>query len=325
MNSTLNCSRTSENDSGIWNSHVVLALGIPQMTIGLMSIISNLIVVIAIVSSRAVHRSIFILFCNLAISDILVGSSGLWIAVLFIRDPQSTITGSSGLLKAYVFYVISILSTVYNLVGIAIERYLAVTDSLRMKCRVSRKQTLSGALINWALAIIFGCLPLTGWHCLDSFDNMSTLYSPFCIDYLIFVTIPNCILAIFLPLFTYIGIIVILRKQKSSMGTLEQLNTTYKIAEANVARTCIFIWILTMISYIPLFGGVLWDETNVVCPQSLNIDAFIFRNLSAMMITLNSLSNPIIYSLRVKSLGNNFIFFKCHSSNRIDVQIIEHV
>ncbi|XP_006138779.2 lysophosphatidic acid receptor 1-B-like [Pelodiscus sinensis] len=316
MKRHLNCSVSS---SEIWSSHLVLALGIPQLIINIISVIFNCAVIIIILSTKDLHKPIFILFCNLAFSDLLTSSSGFWIAMLFITNPESTIFGSKDILIAYAFYTVSILSTIYNLVSIGIERYLAVAGSLKLRYRVSRNQTLAAALINWALAFFLGCMPLVGWNCLHNQENLSALYSPFCVDYLIFITIPNCVVAFLLPLFTYLRIIVILRKQKFTLGACGQVNGTYKSAEVQVARTSIFIWLLALVSYAPFFAGVVFDAAHSLCPADLYPSVYVFRNCTAMLITMNSLGNPIVYTLQVKTLGNKLKFLKCPTNNRIHV------
>ncbi|XP_034608770.1 lysophosphatidic acid receptor 3-like [Trachemys scripta elegans] len=316
MNRYLNC---SVNSTEIWSSHLVLALGIPQLIINVISVIFNCAVIITILSTKDLHKPIFILFCNLAFSDLLTSSSGFWISMLFITNPESTIFGSKDLLIAYAFYTMSILSTIYNLVSIGIERYLAVAESLRMRCRVSRNQSLAASLINWALAFFLSCIPLVGWNCLNNKENMSALYSPFCVDYLILITIPNCVVAFILPLFTYLSIIAILRKQKFTMGACGQANGIYKSAEVQVARTSVFIWLLALVSYAPFVVGVVLDAANRLCPTDLYPNVYVFRNCTAMMITMNSLGNPIIYTLQVKTLGSKLKFLKCPASNRVQV------
>ncbi|KAM5180678.1 lysophosphatidic acid receptor 1-like [Mantella aurantiaca] len=325
MDTLINCSREDANNSGIWSLNIVLALGIPQMITNLVSAAFNCSVIVTITFSKGSNNCIFILFCNLAISDLLVSLSGFWISLHFITEPDITIFGSWNILLAYVSYTISILSTVYNLVSIGIERYLTVSGSNSFKCKITKKQTLSAVFIIWTVAIILGSLPLLGWDCLNKKENVSTLYGPFCIDYLAFVAIPNCIVAFVFPLITYIGIILILRKQKLSMLAHGQHNGTYKTAELQVAKTCIFIWILAIVSYAPFFAGVLWDVIYTVCPEELKTDAFVFRNISAMLITLNSLGNPVIYTLKFKSLNNNFVFCRCQPSNQISAQALGNV
>ncbi|KAM3936094.1 lysophosphatidic acid receptor 1-B-like [Leptodactylus fuscus] len=320
MNVILNCTGEELNSSDIWSPNMVLALGISQMLTNVVSAIFNFAVIITITFSREHTKCIFILFCNLAISDLMVSLSGFWISLQFLTEPNSTIIGTWKILIAYVSYVISILSTVYNLVSIGIERYMTVSGSTKLKYRVTRNQILSTVFLIWTAAIILGCLPLLGWDCLKKNGNVSTLYGPFCIDYLLFITIPNCIVAFFFPLASYIGIILILRKQKLCMTAHGQHDGTYKSAEIQVAKTCIFIWILAVVSYAPFFGGVMWDVIYTVCPEELKSSMFVFRNLSAMMITLNSMGNPIIYSLRLKKMSNNLVFCKCHPSNQISAQ-----
>nr|XP_034995865.1 lysophosphatidic acid receptor 3-like [Zootoca vivipara] len=305
----------------VWTSHLVLSLGAPQLTISLISVFFNSAVIFAVVCSKELHKPIFILFCNMAFSDLFTSSSGFWIALLFITNPQSTTSGSKELLTAYAFYAMSILATIYNLVLIGIERYLAVAECLRRRWWLGRNQILGMVLGVWGLGFFLGFLPLMGWNCLDG-ENASSLYSPLCINYLIFITIPHCAVVLVLPFFTYCGIIGFLRKHKMAMGALGQTHASYRLAEIQVTRTSIFIWLLAMLSYTPFFAGVVLDITTQQCPNNFSMGVYIFRNLTAIMITMNSLGNPIIYTLKVKTLWHRLRFLKSPSSNRIEVQAI---
>lgn len=307
----------------VWNRRLVLSLGVPQLAITIVSMAFNSTVIVAIVLSKELHKPIFLLFCNLAISDLLCSSSSFWITTLFLLDPEGTVLGYKGLLAPYAFYTMSILATIYNLVIIGIERYLAVAECLRMRCRVTRNQTLGTALVAWLLAFSLGFMPLMGWNCLER-ASVSALYSPLCIDYLIFITVPHCTVAVILPLFTYINIIGFLRKQTVAMVALGQAQATYKLAEIQVARTSVFIWLLAVLSYTPFFIGVLLDLAYEDCPGNLSRGVYVFRNLTTMMITMNSLGNPIIYALKMKKLRRRFKFLKKPSTNRIHVLAVGH-
>lgn len=318
-------SNCSANHTKIWSHYLVLALGIPQLTINIASVIFNCIVIITRMATKDLHKPISILFCNLAFSDLFTSFSGFWISVLFITNPDSTIFGSKGILAPYSLYTTSILSTIYNLVSIGIERYLAVSESIRTRFRVTRKHSIAVVLISWILAFSLGCLPLMGWNCLHMGRNLSVLYSPFCVDYLIFITIPNVVAAFIVPLFTYLRIIIILRKRKLRMKACGQATGTYKSAEIQVARTSIFIWLLALVSYAPFFAGVIFDATNHQCPLDLYPSVYIFRNCTAMMITMNCLGNPLIYTLKAKELGAKLKSLRCLSANRVQACAVANI
>ncbi|NWR73328.1 LPAR1 protein, partial [Centropus unirufus] len=267
--------------------------------------------------TKDLHKPISILFCNLAFSDLFTSFSGFWISMLFITNPDITIFGSKDMLAPYALYTVSILSTIYNLVSIGIERYLAVAESMRTRFRVARHHSIAVVLINWVLAFFLGCLPLMGWNCLHREKNLSVLYSPFCIDYLIFIAVPNVVVAFIIPLFTYLRIIIILRKRKLRMKACGQATGSYKSAEIQVARTSIFIWLLALISYAPFFAGVIFDATNHQCRVDLYPGIYIFRNFTAMLITMNCLGNPMIYTLKVKILGAKLKALKRLFTSRI--------
>ncbi|XP_044286325.1 melanocortin receptor 5-like [Varanus komodoensis] len=307
----------------IWTWPLVLSLGIPQLSLALISVVFNSAVIFSIVHSRLLHKPIFILFCSLAISDLLSSLSGFWIALLFVTNPESTIVGSRQVLTAYTFYAMSILATIYNLVSIGIERYLAVVGSLRMRSRITRNQTLGIALTLWMFAFTLGFLPLMGWNCLDK-GNLSVLYSPLCMDYLTFLTVPHCAAALIMPFYTYFNIISFLRKHKVAMCALGQAQNIYRLAEVQVAKTSVLIWLLALLSYAPFFIGVVLDLATQRCPSELPTRVYVFRNLTAMMITINALGNPVIYALNAKRLGHRLKALKHPSNNRVAVNAIGH-
>ncbi|NXO30121.1 LPAR3 protein, partial [Cisticola juncidis] len=273
-------------------------------------------VILTRLATRDLHKPISILFCNLAVSDLFTSFSGFWISLLFITNPDITIFGSRDMLAPYSLYTTSILSTIYNLVSIGIERYLAVAESLRARFRVGRSHSLavvftSWVLALWVLALSLGCLPLLGWNCLRAGRSTSVLYSPFCVSYLVFVTLPNVVLAFLVPLFTYLRIIIILRKRKLRMQACGQATGTYRSAETQVARTSISIWLLALVSYAPFSAGVIFDAANRRCHAELYPGAFIFRNCSAMLITLTCLGNPLLYTLRLRGLRARLRALRC--------------
>ncbi|NWR52360.1 LPAR1 protein, partial [Regulus satrapa] len=274
------------------------------------------IVIFTRLATRDLHKPISILFCNLAVSDLFTSFSGFWISMLFITNPDITIFGSRDMLAPYALYTTSILSTIYNLVSIGIERYLAVAKSMRTRFRVARNHSVVVVLVNWLLAFFLGCLPLMGWNCLHADGNISVLYSPFCVNYLVLVAMPNVVLAFLVPLFTYLRIIIILRKRKLRMQACGQAPGTYRSAETQVARTSISIWLLALVSYAPFFAGVIFDATNQRCHVDLYPGAYIFRNCTAMLITTTCLGNPLLYTLKLRALGAKLRALRCPSAAR---------
>ncbi|NXD23382.1 LPAR1 protein, partial [Spelaeornis formosus] len=260
------------------------------------------VAIVTRLATRDLHKPISILFCNLAVSDLFTSFSGFWISMLFITNPDITIFGSQDMLAPYALYTTSILSTIYNLVSIGVERYLAVAESMRTRFRVARNHSIAVVFINWLLAFFLGCLPLMGWNCLHAERNISVLYSPFCVNYLVLIAMPNLLLAFLVPLFTYLRIIIILRKRKLRMQACGQATGTYRSAETQVARTSISIWLLALVSYAPFFAGVIFDATNRRCHIDLYPGVYIFRNCTAVLVTLTCLGNPLLYTLKLGAL-----------------------
>ncbi|XP_055513399.1 lysophosphatidic acid receptor 3-like [Leucoraja erinacea] len=326
MNRASNGSVGHGNNTVTWSPWLVLSLAIPQMGINVISIFCNCLVIFSTVSPRRLHKPIFILFGSLALSDLLSSVSSFWVALLFISEPENSVYGSRELLYPYAILATSTLSTAYNLIGIGVERYLTMMPNcLRPRCRISRYQTWAMAITGWLLAALFGGLPLMGWNCLDEEATSSALYRPLCIDYLVFITIPNCVVTFVSLFFTYVSIIVILKRQKCIIAAQGHVSNRYRAAETQVTRTSVIIWVMTVVSYAPFFSGVLWDALDHSHLRDLQIHVFILRNVTAIMITLNSLVNPMVYCHRLKGLGTFVGSFKCHFSKRIHVRTVKTV
>ncbi|RXM96020.1 Zinc finger HIT domain-containing protein 3 [Acipenser ruthenus] len=171
----MNC--TGRNTTDLWSSELVLALGIFQALTNMTAVVCNCGVIIILYGKHS-RRPIYILFCSLASSDLLTSISGLWASLLFIAKPESTISGSEDLLQAYSIFAIALLATIYNLMSIGIERYLAVSNWARLRFKVSKSQSLTAVLVNWGLAILFGSLPLLGWNCHGCIPKKDTEKKP---------------------------------------------------------------------------------------------------------------------------------------------------
>uniref|UniRef100_A0A8C5X8K8 G-protein coupled receptors family 1 profile domain-containing protein n=1 Tax=Malurus cyaneus samueli TaxID=2593467 RepID=A0A8C5X8K8_9PASS len=282
LSHTLGFPNCSANHTNIWSHYLVLALGIPQLTINVASVIFNCTVIFTRLATRDLHKPISILFCNLA--DMLAP---------------------------------------YALIGI--ERYLAVAESIRTRFRVARNHSIAVVFINWVLAFFLGCLPLMGWNCLHAERSVSVLYSPFCVNYLVFIAIPNVAVAFVVPLFTYLRIIIILRRRKQRMKACGQATGTYKSAETQVARTSISIWLLALVSYAPFFAGVIFDASTQRCHAELYPGVYIFRNCTAMLITITCLGNPVLYTLKLRTLGAKLRALRCLSAPRVRACAIENI
>ncbi|XP_006641058.1 lysophosphatidic acid receptor 1-A-like [Lepisosteus oculatus] len=274
---------------------------------------------------RQYHRPIFILFCSLGFSDLLTTFSSFYVTLLFMAKPDSTVYGTEELLKVYSAFSVAVLSALYNLMSIGIERCLSVAACLRARHTVSEWQSLAAVSVNWGLAMLLGCLPVAGWNCLHTGET-SNLYSPLCMDYLIFVTIPNCLVTFTILFGTYVTIIVKLRKHKTAVAAFgASVVNTYRQAEARVTRTSVFIWFLAMASYLPFFAGVLWDASKPLCPQQLTTGIFVFRNMTSIMFAVNSIGNPLLYTLKFKSVGKTLNALKCPTRQKVNVSAVAPV
>lgn len=232
-------------------------------------------------------------------------------------------------------------ASIWTLVAISINRYLALTKSLKLQV-FTYKKVFSMLLGIWILSLTLSLAPLLGWnriiigtnYCL--FDGMYETSYPFVLISLDFV-VP----AVALPIFYFKIFSYIKRHQRkmshityrfSSKPFLNSSNTVTTIKhspnifdqmqisetrrEIRVTFMLLVVVITFYICWIPfLIGSILY----VFDTESRNFDLLTFGIVVASM---NGAINPFIYAI----LGNNFRkafkdisykFFRCFCFRRI--------
>lgn len=266
-------------------------------------VLENLVVLIAIWKNKKFHSPMYFLLGNLTLSDLLAGVA---YAVNIIMSGSNTLKLTPLLWffrEGGVF--ITLTASVVSLLAIAIERHVTM---VKMKLYHEDKKGRMFALISasWVLSIGLGVLPIVGWNCLQELERCSTIlplysknYILFCIS--VFIVVLLSILVLYVKIYRIVKLNSqrfgsqrkgVARKSQKHMALLRTLTT--------VVGTFIACWL-------PLFILFLLDVSCQVLRCGILYKADYFLGLAM----LNSLLNPIIYTLTSKDMRKAILKLLC--------------
>ncbi|KAA0705390.1 Sphingosine 1-phosphate receptor 2 [Triplophysa tibetana] len=257
-------------------------------------ILENLLVLIAVFRNKKFHSAMFFFIGNLAFSDLLAGSA--YIANIFLSGPRTfDLVPVQWFIREGTAFI-ALAASVFSLLAIAIERYIAIT---KVKVYGSNKTCRMFLLIGtcWVMSILLGGLPILGWNCINNLEDCSAVLPLNSRYYIRFVvTVFTIILLSIVILYVRIYLIVRTSHQEATNSPAYALLKTVTI----VLGVFIVFWL-------PAFTILLLDTACTVkkCPILNN------SNIFFSITTLNSALNPLIYTMRSKDMRKEFIRVLC--------------
>ncbi|XP_029014237.1 sphingosine 1-phosphate receptor 2 [Betta splendens] len=257
-------------------------------------ILENLLVLIAVCRNKKFHSAMFFFIGNLAFSDLLAGSA--YIANIFLSGSRTfeLVPVQWFIREGTVF--IALAASVFSLLAIAIERYIAITKvKVYGATKTCRMFLLIGAC--WVTSILLGGLPIIGWNCINNLPECSAVLPLYSKKYILFVvTIFSLILLSIVILYVRIYLIVRSSHQEATNAPAYNLLKTVTI----VLGVFIMCWL-------PAFTILLLDSSCKIHVCPVLSKASIFFSFA----TLNSALNPVIYTLRSKDMRKEFLRVLC--------------
>ncbi|XP_076867842.1 lysophosphatidic acid receptor 3-like [Brachyhypopomus gauderio] len=299
-----------------WDLNMIVVLEELLITASFISLILNAFVIIILVYARQYRRPFAVLLCSLAVSDLITSSTSVFVSIQTTLHPTNSVVTTDVPLPVYALLTIGILSGTYDMLTIGIERYLTVCDIRKRRIQL-KKRILKILGVSWTLALALGSLPLFGWNCANSGET-STLYGPLCMNYLLFVVVPNTAIIFSVLLITYTAMILKLRELNSAT-TIHAIS--YAQTETRVTRTALTIWVLAIASYTPFLAGVLWDASHRSCPEKLKTSVIVYKNVAYAFLVLNSIGNPIVYTFNCPNIWRLLRLIRGKRRNRVNVDI----
>ncbi|KAL3054312.1 hypothetical protein OYC64_006607 [Pagothenia borchgrevinki] len=268
-------------------------------------VIENAIVLLAIWKNKKFHVPMYYLLGSLTLSDLLAGFTYM---VNIVTSGAKTLNMTPVLWflrEGGVFIMLA--ASVISLLAIAIERHVTM---VRMKPYQGDKQGRMFALIgaSWVLSIFLGVLPVLGWNCMGLLDQCSTVLPLYAKSYILFcITVFSAILMSIVVL--YVRIFRIVKCNTQRLASAPQRKGLYRKSQKYMAllKTVTIVLGVFIICWLPLFILLLLD---FCCPAkscSVLFKADYFLGIAM----LNSLLNPIIYTLTSKDMRRAILRLLC--------------
>ncbi|KAL2090391.1 hypothetical protein ACEWY4_015079 [Coilia grayii] len=260
-------------------------------------LVSNAMVIAAVVTNKRFHYPFYYLLANLAASDFLAGIA--YVYLMFNTGEVSRKLTVQGYFIRQGLLDTSLSASLANLLVIALERYISVMNWKVHSNLTKRRVTLLIVSV-WAISIFMGTVPSLGWNCICSLDQCSTLAPIFSRSYLIFWSVSN--LVVFLVMVAmYLRIYAYVRRKTSVLtphtsGSINRKRTPIKLIKTVMTVLGAFVICWTPGLIVLLLDGVDCKSCNVLK----------FKRWLLLLAVLNSVMNPVIYSYKDEEMWTTF-------------------
>ncbi|XP_027717574.1 adenosine receptor A2b [Vombatus ursinus] len=285
-----------------------------ELVIAGLSIAGNVLVCCAVATNSTLKTATNYFLVSLAVADIAVGllaiPFAITISVGFCTDFHSC-------LFLACFVLVLTQSSIFSMLAVAIDRYLAIKIPLRYKSLVTGTRARGVIAVLWILAFGIGLTPLMGWNdkanatrnCTDGpmnlsccpvrclFENVVTM------SYMVYFNFFGCVLPpLLIMLAIYVKIFLVACQQLRRMELMDHSRTTLQ-REIHAAKSLAMIVGIFALCWLPLHA------TNCI---TLFNPHFAKSKPKALMHTVillshtNSVVNPIIYAYRIRDFRCTF-------------------
>ncbi|GAA6085575.1 lysophosphatidic acid receptor 3 [Tachysurus ichikawai] len=252
-------------------------------------LVSNAMVITAVITNNRFHYAFYYLVANLAASDFLAG-----IAYVYLMFNTGSVSQTLSVQQYFLRQGLldtSLSASLTNLLVIALERYISIMNWKVHSNLTKRRVTLLIVLV-WGISIFMGAVPSLGWNCICSIEQCSMLAPIFSRSYLIFWSLFN--LAVFLIMVAiYLRIYVYVKKKTTVLnvhatGSLKRKKTPIKLIKTVMTVLGVFVICWTPGLVVLLLDGLKCEKCNLLK----------FKHWFLLLAVLNSVMNPIIYSYK---------------------------
>lgn len=305
-----------------------------ELIIAVLSISGNVLVCWAVAINTTLKNATNYFLVSLAVADILVGCLAIPFAITISIGIYLDFYGC---LFLACFVLVLTQSSIFSLLAVAIDRYLAVKIPLRYRELVTGKRAREIIAILWILSFVIGLIPFLGWNLkeracaqhpansssradngtvagLESEQDFLKSCKLICLfesvvdmHYMVYFNFFGCVLPpLLIMLGIYVKIFTVARKQLRQMelkcvGNGDSQHHSLLQREIRAAKSLSIIVGLFALCWLPV--------------HILNCLTLFYGNLykspivmyvAIMLSHANSAVNPIIYAYRIQDFRNTF-------------------
>ncbi|XP_041833923.1 adenosine receptor A1-like [Melanotaenia boesemani] len=288
-----------------------------EVLIAVSCCLGNLLVILALWTSKSIQQPTFCLIVSLAVADLMVGCVAIPMAVLV--DGQVKTTFHTCLFISCVVILLTLVS-VLCLLAIAVDRYLRVYIPLRYKKTASQRHSCLVVAACWLGAIPLSFAPMFGWHKSEKLSSNSScqFIKVIPMSYLVYFNFFLCTLTPLLVMIVlYSCVFYSIRKnlRERPGNSFQKLSENYLKKEKQLAASLSVVLALFALSWLPLhiMNCIHYLEINNV-PQT----AFY---VGIVLSHANSAVNPVVYAFKIPKIKTAYVkiwkrFISCSAENQ---------
>ncbi|XP_037338722.2 adenosine A2a receptor a [Pungitius pungitius] len=282
-----------------------------ELLIALFSVLGNVLVCWAVCLNSNLQSITNFFVVSLAVADIAVGVLAIPFSVAISTGFCSNFYGC---LFIACFVLVLTQSSIFSLLAIAIDRYIAIKIPLRYNGLVTGQRAQGIIAICWVLSIGIGLTPMMGWHQLPQSINsnctpglMKCLFEEVvAMDYMVYFNFLACVLIpLLLMLGIYLCIFMAARHQLKLMEVKavhgEKSRSTLQ-KEVQAAKSLAIIVGLFAVCWLPLH---IINCFTLFCPECERAPSWIMY-VAIILSHANSVVNPFIYAYRIREFRQTF-------------------
>ncbi|XP_077015224.1 adenosine receptor A2a [Tamandua tetradactyla] len=285
-----------------------------ELAIAVLAVLGNVLVCWAVRLNSNLQSVTNYFVASLAAADIAVGV----LAVPFaIAISTGFCAACHGCLFIACFVLVLTQSSIFSLLAIAVDRYVAIRSPLRYNGLVTGARAKAVIAVCWVLSFAIGLTPMLGWNncgrqlegrngSLDCGQGrVACLFEDVVpMDYMVYFNFFACVLVpLLLMLAVYLRIFLAARRQLQRMESQpgERARSTLQ-KEVHAAKSLAIIVGLFALCWLPLH---IINCVTFFCPNCAHAPLWLMY-LAIVLSHTNSVVNPFIYAYRIREFRQTF-------------------
>ncbi|XP_060889619.1 lysophosphatidic acid receptor 3 [Labrus mixtus] len=288
------------NNSGAddkWYSSQLILVQVVGSLFCCFILVSNAMVIAAVITNKRFHYPFYYLLANLAASDFLAG-----IAYVYLMFNTGELSRKLTVKEYFIrqgLLDISLSASLANLLVIALERYISVMHWNVHSNLTKRRVTLLIVLV-WAISIFMGAVPSLGWNCICNLSDCSQLAPIFSRSYLVFWSVSN--LVVFLVMVViYMRIYAYVKKKTAMLSSHTTGSINRKRTPIKLIKTVMVVLGAFVICWTPGLVVLLMDGLDCRSCKVMKLKRWLL-----LLAVANSVMNPCIYSYKDDEMWTTF-------------------
>ncbi|XP_049757256.1 melanocortin receptor 5 [Elephas maximus indicus] len=275
------------------------------LTLGLISLLENILVIGAIVKSKNLHSPMYFFVCSLAVSDVLVSMSNAWetITIHLTNNRHLVIADAFVRHIGNVFdsmICISVLASMCSLLAVAVDRYVTIFYALRYHHIMTARRSAVIIACTWTFCTGCGIVFIIYYE---------STYVIICLISMFFFTM------LFLMVSLYTHVFLLVWTPVKQIAALPGYGAVWQMTSMRGAVILAMLLGIFIVCWAPFFLHLI---LMISCPQNFYCSCFMSRfNMYVILITSSSVTEPLIYAFCSQEMRKTFKEIICCCGFRI--------